>query len=128
MANNAQTVISPYGTIVRQENGLIYYYKSDDISIDSSVANELLKLLYTLDNSYAAKVIVVQGHRIEYSFEAQRLLLTSELFAKIAYVIETSTQFMTAELLQDLAKTFQSQAEIKLFQQVEEAEAWLLEG
>lgn len=128
MVNTLKTIDSPYGQVLYKDNGLVYYYKTDDLSMDQQAAKELLKTLRTIDDSGAIKIIVVQGQRVEYSFEAQRILLTSKLLAKIAYVIQTSTQYMTAELLQDIARTFRSHIEIELFQRVEEAEAWLLEG
>ena len=128
MENDIGTVLSPFGPMSRKGNGLIYYYKADNISIDKQIAEKLLAIVSRLDNSGAAKIIVIQGHHVEYSFEAQRILLTSKVLAKIAYVIQTETQYVTAELLKDIAKTFKSHIEVGVFPLVEEAEAWLLES
>lgn len=126
MQNKHQSIVGSFGRFTREENGLIYFYKADDIAIDKPTAEKFLGIVDTLDGSGAANIIVVQGHRVEYSFDAQRLLLTSDLLAKIAYVIQTTTQHLTAELLQDLAKTLRSHVEVRIFDHVEEAEAWLL--
>ena len=126
--NNSMTITGPYGRFTRKENGLIYFYKANDIAIDKSMAVQFLEIIRDLDDSGAARVIVVQGHGVEYSFQAQRLLLTSNLIENLAYVIQTSTQMHTIEVLQDVAKIFKSKYRVKTFSYVEEAEAWMLGG
>ena len=126
MQNKTQSIVGSFGRFTRDENGLIYFFKADDIAIDKSTAEKFLEIVAALDGSGTAQIIVIQGHRVEYSFDAQRLLLTSDLLANIAYVTQTTTQHLTAELLQDLAKTLRSHVEIQIFNHVEEAETWLL--
>ncbi len=128
MEQDGKTVSSPFGDFVLGENGLIYFYKIDDLSIDKQTAEKFVEIISQLDSGGAPKIIVIQGRRVEYSFEAQRILLTSGIFSKIAYVIETSTQYVMAELLRDIAKTFRSITEVRIFSHIEEAEAWLLES
>jgi ERCC4-type nuclease len=128
MEQDIKTISSPFGKFTRGENGLIYFYKIDDLSIDKQTAEKFVEIINQLDIAVAPKVIVIQGQRVEYSFEAQRILLASGIFAKVAYVIETSSQQITAELLQDIAKTFRSSTQVRTFSQIEEAEAWLLES
>lgn len=126
MEPDKQTISSPFGNFMRGENGLVYFHKTNDLSIDKQTAEKLLEIISKLDDSGAAKVVVIQGRRVEYSFEAQRLLLTSSSLARIAYVIETASQYLTAELLQNISKTFRSHIRVEVFQQVKDAEDWLL--
>lgn len=128
MRDKSTTISGTFGRFTCKENGIIYFYKVDDIAIDQATAKKFLEIIRELDNSGAARILVVQGHRVEYTFNAQRLLLTSELIGKLAYIIQTTTQLLTAELLQDMAKTLKSNYKIGIFRRVEEAEGWLLEG
>lgn len=127
MDERPQTITGPFGRFTRQANGLIYFYKQNELAIDTSTAVKFLEIVRALDNSGAARIIVVQGHGVEYSFDAQRLLLKNDVIGRIAYVIETSAQYLTVELLQDVAKSFRSPIKVKIFQDIEKAEAWLLE-
>ncbi len=127
MDDPSQTISGPFGRFTRQANGLIYFYKQDDLAIDTSTAQNLLDVIHALDDSGAARILVVQGHGVEYSFNAQRLLLKNDVIGMVAYVIQTSTQYLTAELLQDMAKPFKSQIKVAIFQDIEAAEVWLLE-
>ena len=127
MDERPQTITGPFGRFTRQANGLIYFYKQDDLAIDTSTAQKLLDVIHALDDSGAARILVVQGHGVEYSFNAQRLLLKNDVIGMVAYVIQTSTQYLTAELLQDMAKSFKSQIKVAIFQDIEAAEVWLLE-
>lgn len=125
--DKSTTIIGPFGRFTRKENGLIYFYKEDDIAIDKSTAIEFLEIIRQLDDTGFARILVIQGHGVEYSFEAQQQLLTSNLIGKLAYVIQTSTQLLTAELLQEMAKTLRSHYQVRVFQYRPEAEVWLLE-
>ena len=126
MSDKSTTITGPFGRFTRKENGIVYFYKVDDIAIDQATAKEFLEIIRQLDDSGSAPILVVQGHRVEYTFDAQRTLLTSDLIGKLAYVIQTTTQQLTAELLQDMAKTLRSHYKVGVFQLVEKAEAWLL--
>ncbi len=127
MDESSQTITGPFGRFTRQPNGLIYFYKNNDVAIDIPTAKKFLDVIQTLDDSGAARIVVVQGHGVEYSFGAQRLLLKNNIIGMIAYVIQTGAQYLTAELLQDIAKSFRSHIKVEIFQEVEEAEVWLLE-
>ena len=127
MDERPQTITGPFGRFTRQANGLIYFYKQNELAIDTSTAVKFLEIVRALDTSGAARIIVVQGHGVEYSFDAQRLLLKNDVIGRIAYVIETSAQYLTVELLQDVAKSFRSSIKVEIFQEIEKAEAWLLE-
>jgi hypothetical protein len=128
MRDKSTTISGTFGRFTRKENGLIYFYKVDDIAIDKVTAMKFLEAVRELDDSGSAKILVIQGHRVEYTFDAQRVLLTTDLIGKLAYVIQSTTQQLTAELLQDMAKTLKSNYKIGIFRRVEEAEGWLLDG
>lgn len=124
--DKSTTIAGSFGRFTLKENGIVYFYKEDDIAIDEATAIEFLEIIRQLDDSGSALILVVQGHRVEYTFDAQRTLLTSDLISKLAYVIQTTTQRLTAELLRDMAKTLRSHYKVGIFQHVEKAEAWLL--
>lgn len=124
--NKPTTIAGPFGRFTREKNDIIYFYKVDDIAIDQATAIEFLKIIRELDDSGSARLLVIQSHRVEYTFNAQRVLLTSDLIGKLAYVTQTTTQMLTAELLQDMAKTLRSKYQVRVFRHVQEAEAWLL--
>ncbi|MCA9955214.1 MAG: hypothetical protein H6657_10915 [Ardenticatenaceae bacterium] len=126
MDEQSQTITGPFGHFIRRANGLVYFYKRDDLAIDMSTAEKFLDTVRVLDDSGDARVMVIQGQGVEYSFEAQHLLLTNDVVGKVAYVIQTGTQYLTVELLQNMAKSFKSRMQLAIFQEVEEAEKWLL--
>ena len=126
MNDSARTIQGPHGPFARQENGLIYFYKNDGVTIDKATALEYLKSVRALDDSGKARLIVIQGHHVEYTFDAQHVLLTNALISGLAFVIQTNTQLLTAGLLKDMAKTFQAKYPVAIFNHIEEAEEWLL--
>jgi hypothetical protein len=121
-----ETIKGPFGRFIRQENDLIYFYKEDGIRIDKSTAEKFLDIVRALDDSGRAKVIVIQGKQVEYTFDAQRLLLTNDFLGGIAYVTQTRGQYLVARLLQDLAKTLRSNFQVGVFRDMEDAENWYL--
>jgi hypothetical protein len=126
MTGMLQTIEGPHGRFTRQENGLIYFYKSDNVTIDKAAALEYLTSIRALDDSGTARLIVVQGHQVEYTFDAQYTLLTNTLLSGLAFVTKTNPQFLTAELLKELARAFKARYPVSIFESIEEAEAWLL--
>lgn len=129
MSNDkTRTITGPFGRFTRKKNGLIYFYKEDDISMDEFTVANILEVIHELDDIAPTRLLVIQGHRVEYTFDAQRLLFTSDRIGKLAYVIETTTQQLTAELLQDMAKTLRAPFPVGIFEHIERAEMWLLEA
>ncbi|MBK8903093.1 MAG: hypothetical protein IPM53_18025 [Anaerolineaceae bacterium] len=126
MDDKPQTITGPFGRLIRQENGLIYFYKADGITIDKPMAIKFIEIVSELDDSGSARVLVIQGDRVEYTFDAQQILLTNKVLGRIAYVATTTVQQLTTELLQDLAKTFKARFPVGIFGHIEEAEEWLL--
>ncbi len=126
MNDSSRTILGPHGRFVRQENGLIYSYKTDNVTIDKATALENLKSIRALDDSGMARLIVIQGRHVEYTFNAQHILLTNTLLSGLAFVIQTKTQLLTAGLLKDMAKTFKAKYPVAIFNHIEDAEDWLL--
>ena len=93
---------------------------------DKAAALEYLESIRVLDDSGMARVIVVQGHHLEYTFDAQHTLMTNTLLGGLAFVTKTKSQLLTAELLRDLARTFKAKFPVAIFERIEEAEEWLL--
>lgn len=126
MTGMSQTLEGPHGRFTRQENGLIYFYKLDDLTIDKAAALEYLTIIRALDDSGTARLIVIQGHQVEYTFDAQYTLLTNTLLGGLAFVVETDRQHLTAELLKELARIFKARYPVAIFDRIQEAEVWLL--
>lgn len=126
MDGKPQTITGPFGRFTRQENGLIYFYKADGITIDKPTAIKFLEIVFELDDSGLARIIVIQGKHVEYTFDAQQTLLTNKVLGGLAYVAKTTAQHLTAELLQDLAKTLKANFPVAVFGHIEEAEEWFL--
>lgn len=126
MDNQSQTITGPHGRFTRKANGLIYFYKTDGVTIDESAALEYLESIRALDDSGTARVLVIQGKKVEYTFDAQYTLLTTTLQSGLAFVTENHTQRLTTSLLGDLARAFKAKFPVGIFESVEEAEAWLL--
>ena len=126
MDDKLQTIAGAHGRFTRQENGLIYFYKADGIVTEKASALEYLESVRALDDSGTARLIVVQGRQIEYTFEAQHILLTNTYLGGLAFVTETKSQILTAELLKELARTFKAKFPVGIFDRIEEAEKWLL--
>ncbi|MAT99654.1 MAG: hypothetical protein CL608_21135 [Anaerolineaceae bacterium] len=128
MGSQPQTIIGPHGRFTRQENGLIHFYKTDGVTIDEATALQYLESVRALDDSGTARVLVIQGKKVEYTFEAQHTLLTNKLLSGLAFVTQDNMQRLTTGLLRDLARAFRAKFPVGIFESVEEAEAWLLNG
>ena len=126
MESKPQLIVGEFGRFIRRANGFIYFYKANGVSVDKPTAIDFLEIIQRLDDSGCAKMIVIQGSNTEYTFDAQRLLLTNNILGGIAYVVETGPQLMGAEVMQSLAKSLHSHYQVEIFPRVEDAEDWYL--
>ena len=127
MDSQSQTITNTLGKFSVGENGIIYFQQVDNFITDERAAAAILESVFALDNSGAARVIVIQGQGVEYSFKSILALITSHVVSQLAFVAQTKTQLLTSGLLKQLAKTLKAQFAIELFSSVEHAEAWLRE-
>lgn len=118
---------SKYGRIVQHGNGLIYFFIQDDLSIDSDSAKEMVEIVTGLDNSGQVRLVIVQGVNVELTFGAQRYFGSTKGFSHLALVIESRLQAEVGQFLITMMRALHSPYEIKLFHDLEQAEAWLLQ-
>ena len=127
MNQNLQILIGPFGRFIRKENGLIYYYKPHGITMDKSMVVTCLDKIRELDDSGNARLIVIQGFSVEYTFDAQYTILTTDLLAGLAYVTQNNAQYLIANLIQDIGKTLKAKFPIGIFANIRDAETLLLQ-
>ena len=70
-----ETIEAGYGRMTRRENGIIYFYMKDDLSVDLPVAQQAVADVCTLDDSGQARLLIVLSHNNDIQFEAQRFLV-----------------------------------------------------
>lgn len=125
MNDDPQTIIGPFGRMVQKANGIIYYYKKDDLVTNLATAVLVLEAISQLDDSGQARVIAIQGLPTSYTFDAQQILSKATCISKAALVAQNSTQFSTGIVLKSVAKAHKAAFVIEVFNSVEEAEAWI---
>ncbi len=126
MNEDPLTITGPFGRLVRRENGVIYYYKRDDLVTDYATAVLVLEAIAQLDDSGQACVIVIQGLPTSYTYDAQQILSKATCMRKAALVARNSTQFSTGTVLKSVAKAHKAVFEVEVFNSVAEAEAWIM--
>jgi len=120
------TTISAYfGILTRRENGILYFYKQDDLAINENVAIDILTAIYELNGTTPVRIIVFQSSPTSYTFEGIEILLGAENFPKSAIVCSTTIQRSVGHLIQNLARAQKTEFDIGVFAFVEEAEAWI---
>ncbi|MAU01591.1 MAG: hypothetical protein CL608_31010 [Anaerolineaceae bacterium] len=126
MNKNVRTIVDTCGRFTLRENGIIYFHRADNVVMDAPTALKCLEHFRELDNSGNARLIIIQGHGVEYTFDAKMTLLNSKLFKAVALVANSDTQYLVGTLFQDLAKAFRAKHQLRVFHHMEDAEKWLL--
>jgi hypothetical protein len=106
-----KTIDGACGRFILQENGIIYFYKKDNIVIDETTAQACIESIQALDNSGRAKLMVIQGNCVEYTFNGKQTVLTTPIYEKVALVTRTKAQHLVGEILQDMTKAFKSSSQ-----------------
>lgn len=125
MSNTPPAITCSTGHLHRAENGLIYYEKLDNAITDREAILEVLEAIYELDDSGSARIVVIQGHPVSYSFDAKQLFFAASGIEKVATVCKTKTQEEIFHLMQKIGRVFKSPIEIGVFNFVDEAERWI---
>ena len=120
------TRVTDYGRIWRHENGLVYFYFHDDVSVCFEDAREIVELVRSLDDSGQIRLLIVQGDSNDLTFEAQRYLGTIHGVTHLALVTRGRLQAEVAQFFMGLLRVLRSPYEMQTFFQVQEAENWLL--
>ena len=122
---NLPTVTGNFGKLELGENGIIYYYKKDDLVTTYEVAVEVLDSICKLDNSGKARIILIQGVPTSYTFDAQQILAVATCMSKAAIVVQNAIQIQTGNVLKSIAKAHNAIFELEVFESIAEAEAWM---
>lgn len=125
MSNTPKAITCSTGHLYRAENGLIYYEKVDYAVTDREAILEVLKAIYELDDSGSARIVVIQGQPVSYSFDAKQLFFAAPGIAKVTSVCRTANQEKVFHLMQKIGRLFKSPIEIGVFRFVDEAERWI---
>jgi len=123
---NLPTITGCFGKLELQENGIIYYYKTDGLVTNYDVAVEVLHGISQLDDSGTARVIVFQGVPTSYTFDAQQILAFATCMSKAAIVVQNSMQVHTGNVLKGIAKSHNAVFRLEVFESVVGAEAWMV--
>ena len=82
-----------YGRMFRHENGIIYLYVDNGLSIeDMPEAQQLVQDVQSLDNSGKARLLIVQGNNNNMTFSAQKYLGTVKGVTHLALVVQSRLQ------------------------------------
>ena len=122
-----ETINASYGRLFQHENGIIYLYIKDDLSIDMDIAQQMVVDIRSLDNSGDAHLIIVQGHNNDASFEAQRFFSVTKGVTKLAMVSQSRIQAEVVKFFTPMLRLFRAPYELKAFYSLEQAERWLLD-
>lgn len=124
--NEPQTIVKSFGRFVRRENGLIYFYKADGITLNGHTAIQLLKTVRELDNTGQARIIIIMGSCAGCSSEAQNLFLANRVLGGLAYVTQATDWSPLSEHSLQLTHSLVFKHPMGAFNHVRDAEAWFL--
>jgi len=115
-----------YGRVWRHENGLVYFYFHDGVSVCIEDARQIVELVRSLDDSGQVRLLIVQGSSNDLTFEAQRYLGTMPGVTHLALVTRGRLQAEVGQFFMGLQRVLRSPYEMQTFFQVQEAQNWLL--
>ncbi|MCA9943691.1 MAG: STAS/SEC14 domain-containing protein [Ardenticatenaceae bacterium] len=121
-----QMIETKYGRIFQGENGLVYFYMRDNMSVSGADAKQMVRDVCSLDESGKVRLVIVPGANKDLSFEAQRYFSIAPGFSRMALVIENRVQAEIGQFLVAMMRLLHSPYELKLFHELHKAEAWLL--
>jgi len=114
-----------YGRFLRRENGILYLYLNDDLTIDITVAQQMVSAARSLDDSGQIRLLIVYGTNSDLTFAAQRYFATVTGFTHLAFVTHSRLQVEVGQFLTTLLRVLKSSYEFRVFYDVAAAEAWL---
>ncbi len=123
---NKTTVETANSRFVFHENGILYLYVHDNLSIDASTAQEMVQNAQQIDPSGTIRLLIVCGMNNDISFGAQRVFASAAGFSRVVFMTRNRLQAEVGQFLVTMMRTLKSNYEFKLFYEIEQAEAWLL--
>lgn len=115
------------GRVLQRDNGIVYFYMNNDLSINLTIAEEAVEKIHTADDSGQTRLLIIMGFNIDVEFAAQRYFSSAIGAKKLAMVVQNKIQIEVARFLTTMMKLFDCAYELKSFYTVEQAEKWLLE-
>ena len=116
-----------YGRFIRHENGILYFYMRDNLTIDATEAQQMVSDALALDGSGQIRLLIVFGANSDLTFNAQRYYATLTDFTHIALITQTRLQAEVGQFLVTLLRALRSSYEFRIFYEITLAEAWLLQ-
>lgn len=108
------------------ENGILYLYIHDNLSIDELVAQQMVQGALAIDASGQIRLLIVNGSNNDISFDAQRIFASATGFKRIVFMTRNRLQAEVGQFLVTMMRALKSDYEFKLFHDIAQAEAWLL--
>lgn len=118
--------LTVYGRILRHENGIVYIYVADNMSIDLPQATQIVNDIVAFDDSGKVRLLIKQGTNNDLSFAAQKYLGTANIAAYVALVVQSRLQAEVAQFFVSLLSLLKASYTMKIFSQLTVAEKWLL--
>ncbi len=114
------------GRFILHENGIIYFYIQDNLSIDEFIAQQMVQDARTIAPSGQIRLIIINGSNNDISFAAQRAFASATGFKRIVFMTRNRLQAEVGQFLVTMMRALKSDYEFKLFYDIAQAEAWLL--
>lgn len=114
------------GRFMLHENGIIYFYIHDNLSIDEFIAQQMVQDARAIDLSGQIRLIIINGSNNDISFAAQRVFASATGFKRIVFMTRNRLQAEVGQFLVTMMRALKSDYEFKLFHDIGQAEAWLL--
>lgn len=111
---------------ILHENGILYLYIHDDLSIDGSEAQQMVHDALSIEHSGQTRLLISIGANDELSFAAQRVFASAKGFTRVAFMTRNRLQAEVGQFLVTMMRALKSSYEFKLFYGMSDAEAWLL--
>ncbi|MCC6602387.1 MAG: hypothetical protein IT327_04210 [Anaerolineae bacterium] len=123
---NKTTVETANSRFVFHENGILYLYVRDDLSIDVPVAQEMVQNAQEIGPSGHTRLLIVCGLNNDISFGAQRTFASATGFSRVVFMTRNRLQAEVGQFLVTMMRTLKSNYEFNLFYEIKQAETWLL--
>lgn len=119
---------TPYGRIFLHENGIVYFTMQDNLSIDMADAQQMVADVRSLDGFGQIRLIVDYGVNSDLTFKAQRYFASVTGFTHLAFITHTRVQTEIGQFLSTMLRFLKSSYEFRVFSDLAQAEAWLLQS
>lgn len=124
--NSSRAIETVTSRFIFHENGILYLYIHDDLSIDEPQARQMVETAQSIDPSGQIRLLIVMGVNNDLTFGAQRLFASATGFTRVAFLTQNRLQAEVGQFLVIMLRTLKISYEFKLFYDLKQAETWLL--